>query len=170
MTLIDRLDPIRKRALGVAAALVFLPPLLTRLVIGLAFYQTGAGKLQNPEGVTAFFDGLGIPFPGLNAAFVSRLEYYGGMLLIVGLLTRLAALGLAGTMAVALMTADREAFLVALRGSGDTGLTDVAPVVFGLFLLWLVIHGPGVVSADAALGRWLRGPAPPPADAGATQA
>jgi putative oxidoreductase len=141
--------------LRVAAVLAFLPPLLTRLVIGQAFFFTGRGKLQNPEGVVSFFSSLGIPFPAANAAFISRLEYYGGMLLIAGLLTRLVALLLTSTMVVALMTADRADFLAALSNTGEKGLTDVVPVVYALFLLWLVIAGPGAVSLDALLKRWL---------------
>src|SRR5262249_35477877 len=70
---------------GLAAALAFLPPLLTRLVIGQAFFFTGRGKLENFDRTVGFFASLGIPFPALNAAFVSRLEFYGGMLLLVGL-------------------------------------------------------------------------------------
>jgi putative oxidoreductase len=153
----------RAAALGldVAGALSFLPPLLTRLVIGYAFYQTGRGKLANPERIVEFFTGLGIPFPAANAAFVSRLEFYGGLLLIAGLLTRVVACGLASTMAVALMTADRADFLGALSGAGEAGLTDVVPVVYGLFLLWLIVFGPGAVSLDALLRRWLRPQARP---------
>jgi putative oxidoreductase len=146
----------RAAALGLklAGALSFLPPLLTRLVIGYAFYQAGQGKLANPEKIVEFFTGLGIPFPAANAAFVSRLEFYGGLLLIAGLLTRVTAVFLGSTMAVALMTADKAAFLEALAGTG--GLTDVDPVVFGLFLLWLIVVGPGFLSLDTLLRRWLR--------------
>jgi putative oxidoreductase len=153
--------------LRVAAAVAFLPPLLTRLVIGQAFFFTGRGKLQNPEGVASFFTELGIPFPALNAAFISRLEYYGGLLLIAGLLTRGVALLLSSTMVVALLTADRADFMAALLNTGEKGLTDVVPVVYLLFLLWLVIFGPGAVSLDALLKRWLLpkrdAAAPPPA-------
>jgi putative oxidoreductase len=157
----------RAAALGLklAGALSFLPPLLTRLVIGYAFYQTGQGKLANPEKIVEFFTGLGIPFPAANAAFVSRLEFHGGMLLIAGLLTRLVACGLGSTMVVALMTADREAFVGALSGAGEAGLTDVVPVVYGLFLLWLIVFGPGAASLDALLRRWLRPEQAPAADA-----
>jgi len=148
----------RGAALGlkVTRALSFLPPLLTRLVIGHAFYLTGKGKLANPENVVGFFTDLGIPFPAANAAFVSRLEFYGGMLLIAGLLTRIVAVFLGSTMVVALMTADKPAFLGALAGTGDAGLTDVVPVVYGLFLLWLIVVGPGLVSLDALLKKWIR--------------
>ena len=143
-------------ALRAAAVLAFLPPLLTRLVIGQAFFFTGRGKLENFEGTVAFFTDLGIPLPAANAAFVARLEYYGGLLLIVGLLTRLTALLLSTTMVVALLTADRALFVQALAGSGEAGLTDVTPFVYLLFLLWLVIFGPGALSLDALLARWIR--------------
>lgn len=154
----------RAAALGlrITGVLSFLPPLLTRLVIGYAFYQTGQGKLANPENVVGFFTDLGIPFPAANAAFVSRLEFYGGMLLVAGLLTRLVAAGLGSTMVVALLTADKPAFLAALMGTGDAGLTDVVPVVYGLFLLWLIVFGPGLVSLDALLEKWVRPQDPRP--------
>src|SRR5262245_39154511 len=147
--------PVIPRAAGLllraAERLAFLPPLLTRLVIGQAFFLTGRGKLLNFENTVSFFAGLGIPMPELNAAFVSRLEYYGGMLLIVGLLTRVVAGLLGSTMVVALMTADKEAFSNAFAGIGDAGLTDVTPFVYGIFLLWLLLAGPGLLSLDTLL-------------------
>ena len=85
--------------------------------MGQAFFLTGRGKLENFPRTVEFFTNLGIPMPELNAAFVSRLEFYGGMLLIVGLATRLVAAGLASTMVVALMTADKQTLLDALRGA-----------------------------------------------------
>jgi putative oxidoreductase len=91
--------------------------------------------------------------PELNAAFISRLECWGGLLLMVGLGTRLVAFLLSSTMVVALMTADRMNFLGALKGTGDTGLTDVSAYVFLLFLLWLIFFGPGLLSLDALLFR-----------------
>lgn len=152
---IDSLRRGRAIALRLAAALAFVAPLVTRLVMGQAFYQTGSGKIENFSNTVAFFSELGIPMPEANAFLVSRLEFWGGLLLVVGLLTRIVALGLASTMAVALLTADRESFLDALRGAGDAGLTDVVPFVYLLFLVWLVLAGPGALSLDALLSRWL---------------
>ena len=91
----------------------WVPGILTRLVVGFAFYDSGGGKLKDIEKTVNFFTELGIPFPELNAAFVSRLEYYGGMLLLVGALTRITALLLSSTMIVALLTADRDTFTCA---------------------------------------------------------
>ena len=150
--------------LRVAGLLVFLPALLTRISIGLAFFLTGRGKLANFENTVSFFTDLGIPMPELNAAFVSRLEYYGGMLLIVGLLTRIVASLLGSTMIVALLTADKENFLkaflslkelIGISVKSEIGLTDVTPFVYGLFLLWLLLSGPGLLSLDTRLAKAL---------------
>jgi putative oxidoreductase len=149
--------PARAARLGwrLAALLAFLPPLVTRLVIGHAYFLTGGGKLENVDRTVAFFTDLGIPFPELNAAFVARVEYYGGILLVLGLGTRLVAGLLSTTMVVALLTADRELFLQALRGSGEAGPTDVTAFVFLLFLVWLVVYGPGWLSLDHPIARRL---------------
>src|SRR6187399_3226816 len=85
-------------ALKLLGHLDFVPGLLTRLVVGFAFFDSGRGKLGNMENTVNFFSDLGIPFPELNAAFIARLEYYGGMLLLVGALTRIVALLLSSTM------------------------------------------------------------------------
>lgn len=146
---------VARTGLRAAGQLSFLAPLITRLVIGYAFFLTGRGKLENFDGTVGFFTELGIPFPELNAAFVSRLEYYGGALLIAGLATRLVSALLGSTMIVALLTADRANVLKALSLSSEIGLTDVTPVVFGMFLLWLLLYGPGLLSVDAVIARGL---------------
>jgi putative oxidoreductase len=155
MTGLDSARRARALALKVAGTLSFLAPLLTRLVIGQAYYQTGSGKIANFGNVVSFFTDLGIPFPEVNAFFVSRLEFWGGLLLVIGLFTRVVAGLLASSMVVALATADRQSFLEALRGTGDAGLTDVVSFVYLLFLIWLVLSGPGAASLDALLVRWL---------------
>jgi putative oxidoreductase len=131
----------------------FVPGALTRLVVGFAFFDSGRGKLANLENTVNFFTDLGIPFPELNAAFVSRLEYYGGILLLLGALTRIVALLLSSTMIVALLTADRGTFVDAFTRNGEIGLSDVAPFVLGVLLSWLVVKGPGALSVDALLKR-----------------
>lgn len=140
-------------ALKLLGYLDWVPGLLTRLVVGFAFYDSGSGKLKDLEKTVNFFTDLGIPFPELNAAFVARLEYYGGMLLLAGVLTRIVALLLSSTMIVALLTADRQTFIDAFTRTGEIGLSDVAPFVLGVFLSWLVIRGAGSVSVDALLKR-----------------
>jgi putative oxidoreductase len=143
----------------VAAALQFLAPLLTRITLGHAFFLTGRGKLANIEDFVGFMAARGIPFPEANAAFVARLEFYGGMALVLGLLTRLVAAGLASTMVVALL-GERQQFVDSWRWEGDIGPTDIPSFVFLLLLAWLALLGPGPVSLDKLLSRWLRVGAP----------
>ncbi len=138
------------------ARLAFVAPLATRIVIGLAFVQTGSGKWAHLDRTAEFFAGLGIPFPGANAAFIATLELVGGGALVLGLLTRLFAAGLASTMVVALLTADRQAFLTSWARASETSPTDVTSFVFLLFLLWLILLGPGGASLDRLLQLALR--------------
>ena len=137
-----------------AAGLQFLAPLLTRITLGHAFFLTGRGKLAHFEDFVGFMAARGIPFPEANAAFVARLEYYGGIALVLGLFTRLVAAGLASTMVVALL-GEREQFLESWKFEGDVGPTDLPSFVFLLLLGWLVLLGPGVVSLDKLVSRWL---------------
>jgi putative oxidoreductase len=140
--------------IGLAARLQFLAPLLTRITLGHAFFLTGRGKLANFDDFVGFMAARGIPFPEANAAFVARLEYYGGIALVLGLLTRLVAAGLASTMVVALL-GEREQFTESWRWEGDVGPTDIPSFVFLLLLSWLTLLGPGPVSLDKLLSRWL---------------
>jgi putative oxidoreductase len=160
--------PVQRAArlgLKVTAALAFLAPLMTRITMGHAFFLTGRGKLENFETTVEFFAAQNIPFPALNAAFVSRLEYYGGILLVLGLLTRLVAALLASTMVVALLT-ERAQFFESWKPATELGPTDISSWVFLLLLSWLVFYGPGLVSADHFLARWLGlGQQEPPAPA-----
>ncbi len=152
MDLTKTMTKAAQRGLSLTNRLAFLAPLATRIVIGLAYFQTGLGKWQHFDRTVQFFASSGIPFPTFNAALVATLELVGGPLLIAGLMTRLTAAMLSASMTVAILTADRTAFLAAWKPGGDSGPTDVASFVFLLFLLWLVLQGPGPVSLD----RWLR--------------
>ena len=146
--------PLQRAArlgLKAAAALAFVAPLLTRITLGHAFFLTGRGKLANFETTVEFFAAQNIPFPALNAAFVSRLEYYGGILLVSGLLTRIVSALLASTMVVALLT-ERAQFFESWKPTGDVGPTDISSWVFLLLLTWLVLYGPGLAEPGSLPG------------------
>src|ERR1700678_3712251 len=127
--------------------------LAVRLYWGWQFMQTGWGKLSDINKVVGFFTNRGIPAPALNACFVSALEFGGGLLLILGLGSRLIALPLAIDMIVAYITADREALFSII--SNPDKFTAAAPYTFLIASLVVLIFGPGRASVDAFLTEWL---------------
>ena len=142
--------------LKVCRALAFLPPLLTRLVLGGAFAEGGWGKLHHIDGVTEMFISRHIPMPHANAIFIASLEFFGGILLVLGLFTRPVAALLGATMLVASMGGDdNDSIVKALSDYDLPSFLGVTPIVFGMFLLWLLIYGPGWASIDAVLRKAL---------------
>ena len=132
---------------SVAAHLQPLGPPFARIVTGWVFLWSGWGKLQNLPGVTQNFIDWGIPFPHLLTPFTSGLEFVGGILLIAGLFTRIAAGGLGVVMIVAIRSAlwDQVDSLETLFGFYET----TALAVF----FWLAIAGPGPISLDHVLKK-----------------
>lgn len=68
---------------------------------GAAFLQAGWGKFGRLEGVAEWFGSIGIPAPGFHALLVASVETVGGLLLILGLFSRLTAIPMAFTMLIA---------------------------------------------------------------------
>lgn len=131
--------------------------LAIRLYWGWQFTQTGWGKLQHLPKITSFFSSLGIPFPAFNAHFVSGLEFFGGLLLIVGLASRLTGLLLAGNMLVAYWTADHEALVSIFSDPGKFYAAD--PYTFLFASLTVLIFGAGIFSVDAFIAKlWKKRP------------
>jgi len=120
--------------------------LFARLTIGWSFFLTGKGKLANLERTSGFFESLGIPAPGFHAAFVGGVEMIGGLMLIAGLLSRVASIPLIGAMVVAYLTAHREdAF------TGLSAFTDEAPYAYLVVSLVILAFGPGRIALDRLL-------------------
>jgi len=134
-------------------------PLLlgVRLYWGWQFFQTGWGKLHNLAHVVGFFTSLGIPLPAVNAYFVSGLECVGGILLFLGLGSRLIALPLAFDMVVAYLTADRDSLLAIF--SDPSKFYNGDPFTFLMAALIVLAFGGGVFSLDYLIGRWRKKPA-----------
>lgn len=138
-----------------AAHLLRSPFLLfVRLYWGWQFMQTGWGKLHNLSHVTQFFSSLGIPAPGLMAPAISCLEFFGGILLILGLGTRLIGFLLACNMLVAYITGDLMALKSIFSDPGKFYIAD--PFTFLFASLIVLIFGAGLFSLDAVIDRkWL---------------
>jgi putative oxidoreductase len=135
----------------IAKHLTWLAPLFARIVVGWVFMWSGWGKLHNLPAMIENFRGWGIPFPQLLTPFVSGVEFFGGIFLLLGLMTRISAGALGVTMIVAIKSAkwgDVDS-LETLLGFDETEY-------LALFL-WLALAGAGRISLDyvlqALLGR-----------------
>lgn len=135
----------------------WLPPLFARVVVGWVFLWTGWAKLNHLPQMIQNFAEWGIPFPEIMTPFVSGVEFVGGLLLLLGLFTRLAATPLVIVMVVAILVAklDQVDSLATLLGFEEVAYM----ALFG----WLAVAGPGPVSLDWLLQR--RHSAPPAAAA-----
>jgi putative oxidoreductase len=117
-----------------------------RAVAGIVFAAHGGQKLfvYGFAGVSGAFAQMGAPLPEITGPLVALVEFLGGLALVVGLLTRLAGLGLAITMIGAIV-------LVHLAG----GFFLPSGIEFALTLLAIavtfVITGAGRYSLDHAI-------------------
>jgi putative oxidoreductase len=126
----------RQLSLGLAAL---------RLAVATIFIKHGAQKLFvfGFSGVTGAFTQMGVPLPGVTGPFIALLEFFGGIALVIGLLTRLIALGFVCDMLGAIL-------LVQLK-SGFSHY-ELEFLLLGSSLA-LVLTGAGEFSVDALLGR-----------------
>jgi putative oxidoreductase len=126
--------------------------LFIRAVVGVVFVYHGAQKLFGlfgGKGIAGFTENLkamNFPMPEINAWLAGGAEFFGGILLILGLFTRLASVPLLITMLVAVFVVHRNAF--GLPNNGMEYALTLGCVLVGIGLL-----GPGRFSLDATFGR-----------------
>lgn len=120
--------------------------LFVRVYWGWQFAVDGWGKLTHLPKVVEYFGSLGLPAPGSTALFVSILELVGGVLLALGIGTRLIALMLTANMLVAYITGDRQALLSIF--SDPDKFAAAAPFTYLMASLVVLIFGQGA-------SRWI---------------
>jgi len=137
MSSLFRTTPDRQASIGLA---------IVRALTGIIFIAHGAQKLFvfGFAGVSGAFTQMGVPMPGVIGPFIALLEFFGGIALVFGLLTRLASLGLLFDMLGAIL-------LVHLKN----GFFMPQGYEFALLLLGtsaaLVVAGAGRFSLDSML-------------------
>lgn len=130
---------VSKQAWGIA---------LVRAVVGVVFLAHGSQRLFSFgfRGVAGFFAHLGIPAPAFSAVVVTLVEFIGGIALLLGVGTRVAALLLAIDMIGAIVFVHGKAGFF-LPAGFEYALTMLA------VNLGLLLAGPGAAAIDNAIGR-----------------
>jgi putative oxidoreductase len=125
--------------------------LIIRLYWGWQFFVAGRGKLMDIDKFAGFFANWGIPMPKLNVILAGSTECFGGLLLLLGLGSRIVTVPLIFTMIVAYLTAESDA-AHAIFSNPDKFVT-AAPFLFLLTCVIVLIFGPGCFSLDAVIAR-----------------
>lgn len=129
---------------------------ILRVVVGIVFFVHGFQKLflMGFGGVADIMEDLGVPAPGLFAVIVTLVELLGGLALILGLFTRLAAVPLAVDMLVATLTVHLpNGFSVVPNGGYEFTLVLMAAGAA------LAVAGPGEAALDRFLASRINSPA-----------
>jgi putative oxidoreductase len=132
----SRFDP---RALGTT---------LLRLIVGTTFIAHGSQKLFafGVAGTAGFLGSIGVPMASVMAPVLIAAELGGGILLVLGLLTRYVSLPLAFTMVVAIATVHLQHGFFLPQGYEF-------PLVLGVSLITLALQGSGAFALDNLLGK-----------------
>ena len=134
--------------------------LLARVSLGVFYAISGGNKLFVASRTRQMYEtlaGAGVPLPHFMTYFVSSVEFVGGCLLAIGLLSSLCCAALIVQMIVAIATvrlASIPAGLSALNWLDD--FLYLPETMYILVLIWLVCSGPGRVSVDARIFRSFR--------------
>ena len=143
----QRLSAWAQYWLALAESLDWLAPLLMRIYFGYFWIETGWGKIQNLDAFTHHFVEWGIPYPHFSAVLSGYTEWLGGILIMFGLLTRIASIPLMINMLVA---------IVQVKWAKVTSIADFVEMDEALYMFiffWLLMAGPGRVSIDHLISR-----------------
>jgi putative oxidoreductase len=131
--------------------------LVARVCVGVFFAISGGNKLlvaRHTQEMFATLSGAGIPFPHVMTYVVSSVEFIGGCLLIIGLLTSLTAAALTLVMIAAIYTVQ----LAALPKSPSfldwlDNFLYLPEVLYIVIFFSLICSGPGRFSIDRLIAR-----------------
>ena len=124
-----------------------LAPLLGRLLLGAIFVWAGYGKLTGFDGLVSTISSKGIPLPQIAAAATVIIELVGGLMLVVGLKVRWAAL------VIFLFLIPVTALFHPYWDSASQGIAFFKNLSIMGGLLMVMLHGAGPISVDRRIAR-----------------
>lgn len=124
-----------------------------RCTWGYQFFLSGLHHLTAVQPAIDFFTRVGIPHADIYAPFVSRLEIGCGLLLILGLGSRLASIPLILIMIVSIQAIENPSTPHSQLLFEPNFLTNLSPSPFLFTALLIFIFGPGRISVDAFIKR-----------------
>jgi putative oxidoreductase len=131
--------------------------LLARVSLGLFFAISGGNKLFVASRTQQMYEtlaGAGIPFPHFMTYFISTLDFIGGCLLVIGLLSSLWCAALIIEMVVAITTVQLATIPTGLSFLNWLDeLLYLPETMYIIILIWLICSGPGRVSVDSRIAR-----------------
>lgn len=146
--MMSKLLALRTKLLAVAEKLRPLAPTLARFTIGWVFIASGWKELHDMASVIDYFKDLGIPFPEIQAPFSSGTQLVAGVAIMLGLLTRLAAVPLTIVMTVAITVAKKNEIV-----NGLSSVFAFPEYLYIVILIFLILEGPGPLSLDRLLEK-----------------
>jgi len=125
---------------------------LPRLIVGLVFLSEGIQKFLFPETIgTARFETIGFTNPAFLSSFVATFEITCGILMLIGLLVRLAAIPLLTIMFTAIITTKIPILIEkGFWSMAHAARTDFAMLILNVFILF---YGAGKLSIDYMIQR-----------------
>lgn len=120
--------------------------LVARVFISILFILAGFAKLTAISGTAGYFTGLGLPAPTITAIVVGLIEFVGGLAILVGFQTRLAAA------IVALFTIGATLVAHMNFAEGMNALMAQKNLAIAGGLILLTLQGAGSISIDAKRG------------------
>ena len=127
--------------------------LFVRLAWGFQLYESGWGHLTHVEKTAAYFQSLRIPFPEVNVYVSGSAEFAGGILLMLGLFSRLVSVPLLINFCVAYLTASSDSILELLHFRRPDDFINDSAFPFLVTSLLVLSFGPGRIALDALIFR-----------------
>ena len=121
--------------------------LFIRLVLAYGFYKPAMMKWQDINAIAQWFDGMGMPFPVLNAYMAAITETLGFILLFFGFAVRIISIPLIVVMIVAIVTVHG----VTHFDAGENGFE--IPLYYMIMLFALFVYGPGKYSLQYLISK-----------------